>query len=139
MEVKILPYYVLIKKMEVSFFKRRKIFKTTSLLELTPFRKIEHEVSENGLVVLLYPKFRHNKVSRFMLGNKSPYIRLNLDEIGSASWLMIDGNKNIRIIADELSDQMGEKVQPVHDRLGKFLSQLYNNKFISFKELLKKE
>jgi hypothetical protein len=123
--------------MELSFFERRKILKSTSMLELTPFRKIEHKVEEDGLITLLYPKFKSKKVSKYMLGRRSPFIQMKLDEIGSASWLLIDGKKKVDTITKELSEMFGEKIQPVHDRFGKFLSQLYNNKYISFKELLK--
>lgn len=123
--------------MELKFFERRKILKAKSLLELTPFRKIEHKFEADNLVTLLYPKFKNPKVSKYMLGNKSPFIHFKLDEIGSASWLLIDGEKNVEKIAAELVEKFGDKIQPVHDRLGKFLTQLYSNKYISFKELLK--
>ncbi|MFA4851377.1 MAG: PqqD family protein [Bacteroidales bacterium] len=125
--------------MEANFFERRKILKNTSMLNLTPFRKIEHKFEENGLVTLLYPKFKNTKFNKFMLGRRSLYINMKLDEIGTASWLLIDGKKNVGQIADELNEKLGEKIQPVHDRLGKFLSLLYNNKYISFKEIQKKE
>jgi len=125
--------------MKLSFFERRKILKKSSLLDLTPFRKIEHKIEDDGLVTLLYPKFKNSKVSKYMLGNRSPYLHMKLDEIGTASWLLIDGKKNVGQIADELNEELGEKIQPVHDRLGKFLSLLYNNKYISFKEIQKKE
>ena len=109
------------------------------MLELTPFRKIEHKVEDDGLITLLYPKFKNKKVSKYMLGNRSPFIQMKLDEIGSASWLLIDGKKKVETISKELSEMFREKIQPVHDRFGKFLSQLYNNKYISFNELQKKE
>lgn len=125
--------------MEVSFFERRKILKGLSLLDLTPFTKVGHEVDEKGLVTILYPKFKNSKVSKYMLGRKSPYIHLKLDEIGSATWLSIDGKKQVNEICNELEASLGEKVQPVHARVGKFLSQLYSNKYISFQEILKKE
>ena len=125
--------------MELNFFERRKILKSTSLLDLTPFRKIDHKLEEDGMATLLYPKFKNKNVSKYMLGNKTPYIHMKLDEIGTASWLLIDGKKKVSQIANELSEKLGDKIHPVHDRLGKFLSQLYNNKYISFKELQKKE
>jgi hypothetical protein len=125
--------------MELNFFERRKILKSTSMLNLTPFTKIGHKVEEDGTITLLYPKFKNKKVSKYMLGRKDPYIKLKLDEIGTASWLLIDGKKNVETIAQELSEKFGEKIHPVHDRFGKFLSQLYNNKYISFQELQKKE
>lgn len=125
--------------MEVSFFERRKILKSTSLLDLTPFRKIEHKMEESGVATLLYPKFKNSKVSKYMLGNRTPFIHMKLDELGTASWLLIDGKRKVGEIADTLEEQFGEKVKPAHDRLGKFLSQLYNNKYISFNEIQKKE
>ena len=125
--------------MEVNFFERRKILKSNSMLVLTPFRKIEHRLEDNGTITLLYPKFKNGKVSKYMLGRRSPFIQLKLDEIGTASWLLMDGQKNVEEIALELSEKFGEKIHPVHDRLGKFLSQLYHNKYISFNEIQKKE
>lgn len=125
--------------MELSFFKRRKILKSTSLLDLTPFRKIGHKTEESGVITLLYPKFKNSKVSKFMLGNRTPYIHMKLDEIGTASWFLIDGKKKVGEIAGALEEQFGDKVKPAHERLGKFLSQLYNNKYISFIEIQKKE
>lgn len=124
--------------MELGFFERRKILKKSSLLDLTPFRKIEHEINGNGLATLLYPKFKNPKVSKYMLGNKTPYIHMKLDDIGTAGWLAIDGKKKVEQIAIELTEKFGDRIQPVHDRLGKFLSALYNNKYISFQELQKK-
>ncbi len=125
--------------MELNFFERRKILKKSSLLDLTPFTKIGHEINDEGLVTLLYPKFKNARVSKYMLGNKSPYIHMKLDELGSASWLLIDGKRSVDQIAIELTEKFGEKIQQVHQRLGKFLSTLYNNKYISFKEIQKKE
>jgi hypothetical protein len=125
--------------MELGFFERRKIFKSTSLLDLTPFRKIDHRLEEDGTVTLLYPKFRNKNVSKFMLGRKTPYIHMKLDEIGTASWLLIDGKRNVKKISEELNNKFGEKIIPADERLGKFLSQLYNNKYISFNEIQKKE
>ncbi|NVO03023.1 MAG: PqqD family protein [Bacteroidetes bacterium] len=125
--------------MEVSFFERRKILKNMSLLDLTPFTKVGHEVDENGLVTILYPKFKNAKVSKYMLGRKTPFIHLKLDELGSATWIRIDGKNQVNDICNELEATLGEKVQPVHARVGKFLSHLYSNKYISFQEILKKE
>jgi len=124
---------------ELSFFERRKVLKNTSLLDLTPVAKVGHEVGPEGLITLLYPKFKRATFNFLIPARKSPFIRLSLDEIGSESWLLIDGKRNVGEIAQKLTEKFGDKVQPAADRLGKFLSQLYNNKYISFTELLKKE
>lgn len=124
---------------ELRFFERRKVLKSTTMLELVPFTKVGHEINSEGLVTLLYPKFKNARLNSFIFARKSPFIRLNLDEIGSESWLLIDGKKSVEEIAQTLSEKFGEKVHPATERLGKFLSQLYNNKYISFTQLLKKE
>ena len=109
------------------------------MLDLTPFRRIEHKINEDGTATLLYPKFKNPRVSKYMLGNRTPFIHMKLDEIGTASWLLIDGKRKVSEISELLTEQLGEKVKPVNDRFGKFLSQLYNNKYISFIEIQKKE
>lgn len=125
--------------MEEKFFTRRKILKSTNALELTPFKKNEHEQNTEGLVVILIPKFKKNELKFLVPRRKSEHIRMNLDELGSAVWLAIDGKKKIKIISQELSEKFREKIHPAEERILKFLSQLYNNKLISFKELIKKE
>lgn len=125
--------------MEVRFFERRKILKSTSLLDLTPFCKIKHEVNNDDTITLLYPKFKNPGVSKYMLGNRTPFIHMKLDELGTASWLLIDGKRKVGEIAEALEEKFGDKIKPAHERLGKFLSQLYNNKYISFTEIQKKE
>ena len=125
--------------MEVSFLERRKILKNISLLDLTPMRMIEHQLDDDNIATLLYPKFKNKKLSKYMLGSRSPYIKMKLDEIGTASWLLIDGNRKISEIVDALSEQFGDKIKPAYDRIGKFLTQLYNNKYISFKEIQKEK
>jgi hypothetical protein len=72
---------------------------------------------------------------RLLPKKKSPYIRANLDELGSAAWLMLDGNTNVIKIGEQLVEKFGEDIEPVNNRLTLFLSELYKNGFISFNEL----
>ncbi len=120
----------------MNFFERRKILKNTNSFDLTPVKLVEHEVEENGFVALLMPKV-YNKLMKKILEPKlkSKFIKIKLDEIGSAVWLSIDNKKNISAIAKELIDKFNDKIQPVEERLPKFFSQLYQQKFITFKEL----
>lgn len=123
----------------MNFFKRRKILRSTSFLDLTPVRVNTHETEKGELVVLLVPKFKSTKLRRFMVpGTKSDFFKIRLDELGSNTWLAIDGSKNVRVICDALIDQLGEKIQPheeVEQRVLKFLSQLYDQRYITFREI----
>lgn len=120
----------------MNFFERRKILKNTNSFDLTPIKLVDHEVEENGFVSLLMPKV-YNKLMKIILEPKlkSKFIKIKLDEIGSSVWLSIDNKKNISVIAKELVDKFNDKIQPVEERLPKFFSQLYEQKFITFKEL----
>jgi len=120
----------------MNFFKRRKILLRTNSFDLTPIKLVDHEIEENGLVSILMPKV-YNKLMKKILEPKlsSKHIKIKLDEIGSTVWLSIDNNKNVGQIAKELVDRFQDKIQPVEERLPNFISQLYAQKFITFKEL----
>lgn len=120
----------------VGFFERRRILKNTSALDLIPIRIHSHRVEESGLVTILIPKFKNEKFARFFIpARKSIHISINLDELGSAVWLAIDGKKCTGEICIELANQYGEKILPAEERVVKFFSGLYHNKHITFKQL----
>ena len=119
-----------------SLFSKRK-FKGLNYLELTPFSFVGYEPAQDGEIRLLIPRFKNDFFLKFLSKRKSPYIRANLDKFGSAVWLMIDGKNRVCDIAESLTEKFGDEIQPVHDRLTLFLTQLYRNGFISFNELKK--
>lgn len=102
---------------------------------MTPFRIYDYIEKPDGLIDVLVPKFRNKFLARIASRIKDPYIKANLDEFGSETWRNLDGNNKVEAIADILTDKFGETVQPVNDRLTKFLTQLYTYGFISFNEL----
>ena len=67
------------------------------------------------------------------------YINLKLDDIGSSTWLLIDGKNKVDQICHDLEKKFGEKVQPPEELVTKFLSNLYLKKIINFKELIKEK
>ena len=124
--------------MQVSFSERRKILKGANYLELTPLRLYEEEISEENLVTILIPKFQNKFAVRFINPKlKSPMIRLKLDELGSAVWLLIDGKRKVGKIGQLLLEKFGDKIEPVNERLTKFLTGLYEQRYITFQEINK--
>ncbi len=120
----------------MNFFNRSKKLNFMNYLDLTPIHKIDYKVDENEIVIILIPKFSSKFSLKYIIPKlKNPYINLKLDELGSAAWLEIDGNKKVNEIANKLTQKFGEKIQPVEERLTKFLTQLYEHKFITFKEI----
>jgi hypothetical protein len=120
----------------MNFFERRKRLKGANYLELTPIRSVEFESDLNNQITLLLPKFTSTFAKKYIVPRlKTKVFRLKLDELGSASWIAIDGNKNVSAIADELLVSIGEKIQPAEERLTKFLTLLYEQRYITFQEL----
>ncbi|MFA7228751.1 MAG: PqqD family protein [Melioribacteraceae bacterium] len=120
----------------MNFFQRRAKLKNANYLEVTPVRNVNDELNEDKLVTVLIPKVTSRLGKKYfepML--KSPYIKLKLDEIGSASWLAIDGKKKVGEIAAELDKIFGKKIAPVEERLTKFLTTLYEQRLITFQEI----
>jgi hypothetical protein len=117
-------------------FKKKNINSAINYLELTPKRIYDHEVEVSGKVSVLVPKFKNKFLVNFLMPRlKSPYIKAKLDDFGSLIWIEMDGTKNVNSISQSLTLKFGEKVQPVNERLTKFLTQLYQYNFITFKEI----
>jgi hypothetical protein len=124
--------------MPLSFRERRKILKDANYLDLTPYHIFKSETDEKGLVTVLVPKFRNKLLQKLILPRlKSTHFKIKLDEIGSLAWQHIDGSKNVAKLSSELADILGDKIQPVHERLPKFLTSLYLEGYISFNEIKK--
>lgn len=123
--------------MQLSFRERRKILKNANYLDLHPLKLHSEEINDN-IVTVLIPKFKNKFIVKHIVPKlKSPDIKLKLDEIGSATWLLLDGTKEVRTIAKLLLDKFGEKIEPVNQRLTKFLTNLYEQRLITFKEINK--
>jgi hypothetical protein len=119
----------------VNLFRKNK-YKNINYLELTPVPNYKYEVKDKGMVDVLVPRFKNKYAEKiFIPKSKSPYIRANLDELGSEVWKLLNGENKVSFIVERLNEIFGEKIQPVNERLTKFLSQLYKNGFISFKEI----
>ncbi len=86
---------------------------------------------ENERVILVYPK-NFTKFEAWLhkrIGGPEE-IRRPLDEIGSKIWLMCDGKFTIKDICTELDEQYHEEVEPVLDRVSKFLEILLKQNLI---------
>ena len=125
--------------MSLNFFQRRKILKNANFLELTPIRNRDYDFTEEGKVYIVVPKFDKQWMRNFFIsGRRRKNVSVYLDDLGSHTWLEIDGNKNVGEICDILKNKLGKKLEPleeVEDRVTKFLSMLYQQRYIWFREL----
>jgi hypothetical protein len=124
--------------MPLNFFQRRKILKNLNFLDIIPVRLHKHIINGDSNVVLIVPKFSNKKIGKFCVPqNKSENFNIKLDEIGSATWLEIDGKRKVKDICNILTEKFGGKINPAEERVTKFMAQLYEQRYISFVELQK--
>jgi len=121
--------------------KKRERAIEVNLLELVPSRIVNFELRESNLVTILAPRFRNGIFKKlFQPRLKKPFLKVDLDEIGSEVWLLCDGKRNIKEIGEKLKEKFAEKIEPCYERLSIFFKQLENARFIEFvnlKECLK--
>ncbi len=127
--------------MEVSFFKRRKILKQANTLDLHPIKLLGSEKRDEETLNILLPRFKNSLANKlFQPKWKEEFIKIKLDAFGSTVWEQLDGNQSTGEICNKLRDTFPEKLQPLEeteDRVSTFLSMLYQQRFISFREIQK--
>lgn len=101
-----------------------------NLLLFTPRANIAWE-QEQDHICLLVPKFKNAFLRKHLCARmRKPFVRVRLDEYGSYVWQHIDDGLTVQQIAEKLQEKFGDRVQPVYDRVGLFISMLYRNQFI---------
>jgi len=122
----------------MNYFQRRKILKQINAMDLIPVRYRGHEMNENRVVVLV-PKFE-NKIYRLLMPRTQKlFFRIKLDELGSLTWEMIDGKRSVQEIAGTIRKDERFKetdLDELEDRLSKYMTMLYERRFISFRQLM---
>lgn len=109
--------------------------KDQNLMELIPIRNFEHNIKEDGLIDVLVPRFRDKFFGKLLQPKmKNKYIRANLDKIGSFVWLQINGTNTVYDISMLSKEHFGEDLKEHNSRTALFVSQLFRNGFINFKE-----
>lgn len=107
---------------------------TRNIANCVPRPLVGHEVDEeSGIVKLLVPRFKARWMQWVQKRLKNPYIRVGLDEVGSATWQLIDGKRTVLQIGEVMVEKFGEeKMKPVNERLGLFFGTLRRNKFVEW-------
>lgn len=113
--------------------KKKKI--QENYLENIPVKQegLRWELDEKGLVVLFVHNTGFMKKLTQKLLHKPEYTQVHLDEHGSFVWPLIDGEKNIIALGEEVKAHFGEKAEPLYPRLAKYFQILESYKFIYFK------
>ena len=110
-------------------------------MDLTPVKQVDSSEHGTDLVMLIIPKFRKKWLSDFLIAparKKTFHVRLDL--LGSTVWRNIDGERNVETIAKFTAGKHPELFnsgEEVYSRVAKFLTLLYEQRYIIFKEIEK--
>ena len=103
-------------------------------LQCIPKRKegIAWKTDGDGIITLeIENKGIFNRVAQKLF--KKPKITyIHLDEIGSVVWPLLDGEKNIMELGKDVEAKLGERVQPLYERLSKYIGILKSYDFVTF-------
>jgi len=119
----------------MKLFRQKKEASPTNLdmRTIIPVHNTEYEIEESGNVNIMKPKFTSQFSQKYIIPRmKYPYYVIHLDEIGTTVWKSIDGVKTAVEIGDKLHEELGDKIEPVFERLGMFLAKMKNEKFIKW-------
>ncbi len=107
--------------------------KEQNFLEMVP--KISEKLTltkKDDLITISFKRTSFlDKFFNFLF-KKSATVYIELDDIGTKVFELIDGNRNIGEICQLLEQDLGEKVSPVVQRTTQFMASLRRNGFIQF-------
>lgn len=96
--------------------------------------KAEHVLTEieGELSVIAFPRFKRAWVRKYLLPKRiSPYIRVGLEEHGTAVWNLIDGKRTVGEIIGLLANHFDDE-QNYGQRVTIFITQLRKDGFITY-------
>lgn len=95
-------------------------------------KEIDWREKENGLTqIIIYRDSLFDKLIRKLFFTPEKY-KVDLDDLGSFVWNLIDGEMSIYEISILVKDEFGEAAEPLYERLIQYMKILKNNKFIDF-------
>jgi len=116
--------------------KEKKIFKTTDPGQLVPVSLFPHTISEKGIIQLQIPKFKNKTFGKLFLSKKAkPYFIVELEEPGTRVYKCINGTHTISDIIQMVKSDGKEPLEQPEERIFLYLKQLYEIKYITFKQL----
>lgn len=104
-------------------------------LDFVPTRaqSLEWRTEDDGNVTLLVEnKGLFNRAAQKLL-KKPKVTQVHLDETGSFVWPLIDGEKSISQLAQDVDARFGEQAAPLYERLAKFFRILESYRFVAVK------
>ena len=84
---------------------------------------------DNGCAVLVLPRFRQKWMQRWLFKGISPYVRVQLEEHGTAVWKLIDGKRTVGEIITLLASHF-EGETDYESRITTYLMRMQKDRLI---------
>ncbi|MCI2047766.1 MAG: PqqD family protein [Faecalibacterium sp.] len=95
-------------------------------------KRFSWQTQENGLVCFAIEHQNvYDKIAQ-KLFHTPRVTHVDLDEYGSFLWKHIDGQTSVKALAHAFREEYGEAVEPLYDRIVKYMAILHNNGFIRY-------
>lgn len=102
--------------------------------EARPRRLLEW-CEEDGRCVLLRPRLGTSRLGRWLAGLAGdPHYRIRLDEVGTLVWKACDGRTSLAEIAQAMRSAFGVRIEPVDERLARFVRRMLKGRMIAVGE-----
>jgi hypothetical protein len=113
--------------------RRRAALEAVNLLDLRPVRTADWREVAGRVVVERPPSLRRGlgrliETLSFLTGVR----RLRLDELGGATWRLLDGGRTVAELSAELRAAFGAACEPAEERLRLFLTMLRREKLVGY-------
>lgn len=103
-------------------------------LDLIPERASElrwHRDLKDRVIIEVENTGLFNSITQKVFG-KPRFTKVHLDVNGSFIWPLIDGEKTVAEIAQNVKAQFGEKAEPLYPRIVKYFQMMESYHFIKF-------
>lgn len=103
------------------------------LLEISPLRLADWEEKEGRVVVRRpRPTTRGLRGLADLVSYWLSVPRIRLDEVGSTTWLLLDGRRTVGEVAQLVRERFGDALEPVEERTGIFVRTLRYQGFLAY-------
>lgn len=106
-------------------------FEAQQFLRLCPKHLLHWELNSENCAIIFRPRFGNHPLA-LRIGSifKVSEYRIRLDKIGTAVWQSMDGATSLRMILEDLRQELGEDQHQVLSRLKLFVDQMFRSRMI---------